>query len=878
VEWNDTHASLPDERSIHQRFQSLARLFPHSPALVFQGLSLSYQQLDERSNQLAHLLLSRGVSPGSFVALFLERSFDLFVSLLAILKAGAAYLPLDSSFPKARLALLLSDSSPSLLLSHSHLSHLLPSSSVPSLLLDSSPLDSFPSSPPLSFSSPLSLAYLLFTSGSTGRPKGVLVPHQAVLRLVSSSPSFIRFGPSFSFLQLAPTSFDASTLEIWGALLHGAPLFIPPPHPLSLEDIASLIRLHSPSSLWLTSALFDSLCLHHPDALALVPQLLSGGDVLSPSLVRNHLSRLPPLSSFTNGYGPTENTTFSSTHSLSSSSSFSSSVPIGRPLPLSSTFVLDDSLLPCPIGVPGELFVGGLGLAWGYLSSPHLSAERFLPNPFSSSPGQRLYKTGDKARWLSDGSLQFLGRSDFQVKLRGFRIELPEVEAALLSLPSVLEASVLLRHDSPGDKRLVAYLVSSSPLSSDSLRSSLRASLPEFMVPSSFVFLPALPLTLNGKVDRNSLPPPDLSSQARPFSAPRTHAEEQVAAAFAEVLRLERVGLDDDFFTLGGHSLLAVRLMSLLRERTGRVLPLSALFQSSTVEQLARWVEPTSRAALGPNLERLDAGTSEQHPLFLIHGGGGGVLSYTELVRHLGETWPLYGVFASGLEGGVLPPNTMESLAGLYVAQLREVQPRGPYRIAGWSLGGAVAFEMARQLQSHGETVEFLALLDSLAPSTEPEPAPPPLARLVAFGQMAGLSIQDVPAEALEHLSDATDEALLPRMIEVLRGLPAAGGLDASHIERLFSVHERLGEAYRNYVPANRYAGTAELFRATQRPSARAEDEGWSQWLTEAVRVSPVPGTHTSLLEEPHVRVLVELLDERLRLLDASAPVETKPD
>ncbi|MFP2902691.1 non-ribosomal peptide synthetase, partial [Corallococcus sp. 4LFB] len=602
VRWNDTRSSYPAEASIPQCFEAQAREAPDAIALVSCDGRLTYRQLDERANQLAHLLIASGAAPGTTVALALERSFDLVVSLLAILKAGAAYVPLELASPPERLALLLADCRAPLLLTHSRMTDRLPRFSGRTVLLDTeaSLLARQPTHPPAVEMSADSLAYVLFTSGSTGRPKGVLVPHRGVVRLVRGA-SFIDFSPQHSFLQLAPVAFDASTLEIWGALLHGAKLVLAPPHALSTEELAALLRHHRVTTLWLTAALFEQVALHQPDALARVPRLLVGGDVLPAERVRQHLSRLGPDSVLVNGYGPTENTTFSTTHTLSPGSDFGHAVPIGRPLSQSTAYVLDATLRPVPVGVAGELFVGGDGLAWGYLHRSDLTAERFVPHPFSTTPGQRLYRTGDKARWLADGTLDFLGRTDFQVKLRGFRIEPGEIESALRQLPSVSEARVLVREDVPGDKRLVAYVVpASAALDVTSVRGALQQRLPEYMVPSAFVVLEALPLTPNGKLDREALPAPEASAQEREaYAPPGTPTEELLAGLWADVLRVERIGREDDFFALGGHSLLATQLVSRIRSAFGIELPLRALFEAPSLTRLALRVEEALQAAEG---------------------------------------------------------------------------------------------------------------------------------------------------------------------------------------------------------------------------------------------------------------------------------------
>ncbi|TQF10664.1 amino acid adenylation domain-containing protein, partial [Myxococcus llanfairpwllgwyngyllgogerychwyrndrobwllllantysiliogogogochensis] len=507
------------------------------------------------------------------------------------LKAGASYVPLDKAWPSDRLAFVLRESSAGVVLSHSDVVDDLPAFGAVLLVIDEEAalIARQPISAPLLDVTGNDLAYVMFTSGSTGEPKGVCVPHRGVTRLVSSS--FISFAASDVWLHAAPVAFDASTLEIWGALLHGSKLVLAPPHALSLEELGSLLVREGITSLWLTAALFEQMVATQPVALAGVRQVLAGGDVLPPSRVREHLSRLPPGHVLVNGYGPTENTTFSATHSLRNGDSFSRSVPIGAPLSNSSAFVLDASFQPLPPGVPGELFVGGDGLAWGYLNRADLTAERFVPHPFSSTPGARLYRTGDRVRWLADGTLEFLGRSDFQVKVRGFRIELGEVEAALRLFSGIQEAVVLAREDVPGDKRLIAYFTSAeSSVDGSALRTFLSQRLPEYMVPAALVSLSAFPLSANGKLDRKALPPPDFAAadaSGDDFAPPSTLTQSRLASIFSDVLGLERVSIHGDFFELGGHSLLATQVVSRIRSTFDVELPLGELFSSPTVALLS---------------------------------------------------------------------------------------------------------------------------------------------------------------------------------------------------------------------------------------------------------------------------------------------------
>ncbi|RJS12520.1 non-ribosomal peptide synthetase, partial [Corallococcus sp. H22C18031201] len=479
------------------------------------------------------------------------------VGMLGILKAGAAYVPVEASQPTERVAWMLQEAGVSVVLTQERLADELPEVGGLLVLLDAEwdAISARPSTPPDTQVCADDLAYVMFTSGSTGRPKGVCVPHRGVTRLVRNN-TFARFGPDEVLLQLAPVAFDASTLEVWGALLHGARLVLAPPRALSLEELGALLTREGVTTLWLTAALFTQMVQHQGAALTRVRQVLAGGDVLPVERVSEHLARLPSGSVLINGYGPTENTTFSATHSLRGGDSVGRTVPIGRPLSNSTAWVLDGRQQPVPPGVPGELYVGGDGLAWGYLRRADLTAERFVPHGFSATPGARLYRTGDKARWRADGTLEFLGRVDFQVKVRGYRIEPGEVEAVLRQHPGVRDAVVVAREDVPGDKRLVAYVVPGGEVSS--LREHVQKHLPEYMVPSAVVELAALPLSPNGKVDRRALPAPE-APVARPTedAAPRNALEAQLVALWAEVLGRPSVGIHDNFFDLGGHSLLA---------------------------------------------------------------------------------------------------------------------------------------------------------------------------------------------------------------------------------------------------------------------------------------------------------------------------------
>ncbi|MBN1204929.1 MAG: amino acid adenylation domain-containing protein [Myxococcaceae bacterium] len=577
---------------VAQRFEAQARRTPEATALLFGEERLTYAELDARANRLAHLLGRHGVGPEVRVGLCVERSVELVVGLLAVLKAGGAYLPLEPDYPRERLAFMLEDGRVSFLLAQAHLADRIPSRGEKRLLLEEIAAEvaresSATRSVPLA---PEHLAYVMYTSGSTGRPKGVAVTHRGICRLVTEA-NYARLGAGERVLQFAPISFDASTLEVWGPLLNGGAVVVAPPGALSLEELGRVLGRHGVTTLWLTAGLFHQMVEERLEGLASVKQLLAGGDVVSPTHVRAVLQRFPDCTVI-NGYGPTESTTFTCCHRVSAGQAVRALLPVGRPIPHTEVLILDARLRSVPPGIPGELYIGGAGLARGYLDRPELTAERFVPHPTSSVPGARLYRTGDLARFLPDGTVEFLGRMDGQVKVRGFRIELGEIEEVLRSLPEVRDASALVRQDGPAGKRLSAFVAPApgSTPSPDALRAALASRLPAYMVPAQFTLVQALPLGPNGKVDRARLLAleDEATEGARAvYRPPSTQDERNLAALWMQVLGVERPGLEDDFFALGGHSLLATRLVSRIQERFGVSLPLRALFEHTTLGALA---------------------------------------------------------------------------------------------------------------------------------------------------------------------------------------------------------------------------------------------------------------------------------------------------
>ncbi|HEY0174085.1 MAG TPA: amino acid adenylation domain-containing protein [Pyrinomonadaceae bacterium] len=611
VEWNDTRTDYPRDACVQQLFEEQAERTPDAVALVFGEDRLTYAELNARANQIARRLRTLGVGPEVIVGLCLERSMEMVVSLLGVLKAGGAYLPLDPEYPLERLSFMMEDAAVSVLLTQERLKAGLPAHSGHTLFLDAEwgTVDAESAVNLWASCSPDNLAYVMYTSGSTGRPKGVSVTHRAVVRLVRST-DYAGFGPSETFLQLAPASFDASTFEVWGALLNGARLALMPPGAPSLEGLAAAIARHGVTTLWLTAGLFHQMVDSQPEALRGLRQLLAGGDVLSPSHVARLLGGRPGCV-LINGYGPTENTTFTCTHRMGAGwQPEGASVPIGRPIGNTRAYVLDSRMAPAPAGVAGELYAAGDGLARGYLGRAGLTAERFVPDPFSAEGGGRLYRTGDRARWLGGGELEFLGRLDGQVKVRGFRIEPGEIEAALGAHQLVREAAVVLREDAPGDKRVVAYVAcdDTAAASRTDWRGFLRQQLPEYMIPSAFVCLAQLPLTPNGKLDRRALPAPEFKRDdaAHARLAPRTPVEAALLDVWRDLLHVARPGLDDNFFDLGGHSLLATQVLSRVRGLFGVEIPLRALFEGPTPAGLAAHVESRLAGGVRPTTPPLE--------------------------------------------------------------------------------------------------------------------------------------------------------------------------------------------------------------------------------------------------------------------------------
>lgn len=588
--WSGTATHYPRNATISELFEEQVLKNPEATAVLFDGQQLSYGELNRRANKLARHLQKQGVGPDTLVGFCVERSLEMIVGLIGILKAGGAYVTLDPSLPTERLTYMFQDTRASVIVTKSKYAHLANLTSQIVCLDKSDAFEAEDETNLPNVATADNLAYVIYTSGSTGKPKGVLVPHRGVVRLVKQT-NYLPFSAEDVFLQFATISFDASTLELWGPLLNGGKLVMFPPQFDSLEQLGQCIRENGVTTLWLTAGLFHEMVDHRISDLKSVRYLLAGGDVLSAAHVAKALRELPETQ-LINGYGPTENTTFTCCYRIPKNwDAHGRSVPIGAPISNTQVYVLDAKLQPVPVGVAGELFVGGDGLAREYLNAPELTAQKFIDNPFSSVSGAKLYRTGDRVRWLADGQVEFLGRFDTQVKIRGFRIELSELESVLALHPSVQQCIATAREDSSGTRQLVAYLIlkEGADRNPAGFREFLSRELPSYMVPSAFVVLDSFPLNANGKVDRKQLPDPtDFLAKAGTTIAPRTAEEEKIGRIWAEVLGINLPGVDDNFFELGGHSLLATRVISRVNSAFSANLPLRALFEAPTISGLAR--------------------------------------------------------------------------------------------------------------------------------------------------------------------------------------------------------------------------------------------------------------------------------------------------
>ncbi len=866
VAWNATEAPLLAGTCLHQLFAEQVGRTPDAPAVVWQGRTWTYAELDLRAETLARRLLAQGVGPESRVGICLERTPQMIAAVLGVLKAGGAYVPLDPAYPRDRLDFMLQDAEVAVLISERELACGFAQCPAPVLFIDGDeePFARDPANLPEV--SDRNLAYVMYTSGSTGRPKGVAVEHRSVVALVEWSKSLV--GPEEIAGMLASTSlcFDLSVFEIFATLCRGGAVILAK-NLLELPELPDALRVTLVNTV---PSILAELLRRHTLPTGVLTTILCGEPLsteLVDTLYAQGVERVYDL------YGPTEDTVYS-TWVLRRAGG---PATIGRPIANSQAYVLDPRREPVPIGVPGELYLGGAGLARGYLHRPELTAERFVPHPFNQDPEARLYRTGDRVRFLPDGQLQFLGRLDNQVKLRGFRIELGEIEALLRAHPALAEVAVLLREDA-GEKRIVAYCIAgeAAPTASD-LRSLLRERLPEHVIPSAFVFLDRLPLLPNGKLDRRALPAPQVKALAVDThagnSGPRDVLERQLLAVWKRTLGAGQVGTRDSFFDLGGHSLLALRLFDEIERTLERRLPLSLIFQAPTVEQMAEVLRKDGYQPRWTSLVPIQQQGSRL-PFFCVHGGGGYVVFLKDLVARLGPDQPFFGLQPAYLGGGPRHQSIGE-MAAHYLHEIRQAQPEGPYQLGGASYGGVIAYEIAQRLMAAGEEVSLLALFDTHAPGYGR--SRPGLGRwvrrLLAQAYRVEHHVVSVLLleqerrgkyirEKLERVRYEAETGVIGLKRRVTREQVRLSGASEGSLAPEATTYVDL---LRRYEPEP-YPGKVTLFRAgRQWPVERPLPcLGWSALAEGGLEIIPVPGFHAALLQEPHVRTTAEKLRERI--------------
>ncbi len=852
IDWNNTQQNYLDN-CIHQIFEAQVNNNPNAIALVHGNEQITYQQLNERSNQLAHYLQSLGVVPDVIVGICLEKSPLIIVAILGILKAGGAYLPIDPEYPKERSRFMLEDSQITILITQKSLSQEWEHKLV---FIDDHAIALQDRYNPTSVVNAANLAYAMYTSGSTGQPKGVLIEHRGLTNVIHAQRQIFDPKRQHRILQFASISFDASIFEIVMALANGASLHLIPEKSRLGASLTAYLRQHSITHATLPPAVLKILV---PEQLPALQTLILAGEACTGDMAIWGKGRR-----LFNAYGLTETTIWSTITEIKDS------ISIGKAIANTQVYVLDSNYQPVPVGIPGELYIGGIGIARGYLNRPQLTAKRFIFNPFDHS--NYLYKTGDLVRYLSNGNLEFLGRIDEQVKIRGYRIELGEIEGLLSQHPAI-QTAVVVAQENAANTQLVAYIVFNSnlTLSTAQLHDFLKAKLPDYSIPSTFIILSSLPLTSNGKVDRNALKSFN-NTINQSFVAPRNATESTLTILWAQTLRLEQVGIQDSFFELGGDSLLAIALLEQINQQFKQKLPLSALFSAPTVEQFAPNIEKTY--TWSPLVPLQPQGAKK--PFFCIHPVFGVVLPYYELATHLGKNQPFYALQPCGLDGLQPPLTSIEEMAAYYIKALRQVQPKGVYQLGGWSFGGLVAFEMAQQLHQAGEEVSLLAIFDTLAPIPNNQPS---------FWDSLNFLITTVPGSIYPFLLDywelICDAYSIPTTLEQLFSFHGWNFLlekatinslfpqetrlrmlDELTIERIMRIFWANSQATVNYSPQS-YPNTITLFKSGEPLTTTDPTLGWSQ-LTNSVVLHSIPGNHLTMLKAPNVQVLAKELNKCL--------------
>jgi len=866
---SDTFFEYPKEKALTYFLSECAKQYADKVAIKFHQRSLTYRNIHENSNRLAKVLIDSGVKTGDVVAMALDRSPEMVISLLAILKSGAAYVPLDPEYPKDRIEFMLEDSSAKILLTSKKYKGHFQSGSVELLIEDAlQRSEGYSAKEPELIIDSEAIAYILYTSGSTGKPKGVQIRHYNLVNFLLSMQQTPGMNSTDKILAVTTISFDIAGLELYLPLICGAELILS--NSETSKDGRLLLDLVKGENITFMQAtpytwrmMLEAGWENH-----LPLKILCGGEALPKDLVNKLTARSSQL---WNMYGPTETTIWSTLKLIESDNE----ITIGTPIANTRVYILDENRNGVADGSAGEIYIAGDGVAKGYLNRAELTAERFIDDPFSGIPGNKMYRTGDLGKFRENGDILCLGRIDHQVKVRGYRIELEEIEHALVKQVDVKEAVVVAREDTPGDPRLVAYVVLTTTTEIIDLKTqtqawhkALMAVLPEYMVPDDFVLLPSIPITPNGKTDRKSLPKPDynLLNRSGEYVAPRTDVEKMLARIWEELMGLQKVSIFDNFFTLGGRSLVAVQIMARIENLTGKRLPLSTLFEHSTIEKLALRLGVDAKSITWESLVPIKPKGSKM-PLYIVHGAGLNVLLFNALAMNMDEEQPVYGLQAKGLNGIDEPLDVMEEIAANYIAEIVAQNPTGPYALAGYSLGGTIAYEMARQMKAMGKNVKMLAVFDTYAKQTDMYD--PLLKRVFSRVQLFVMKFlysfvlfaQD-PKRTIEYKSIVIKRRIIRFYWKIFKG-------NEEKREGFFAydneIDEASAKAKRNYYQKPLDI-TVDLFRATKKTFYMADFKylGWREFALNGVNVHDIPGEHNTVFAPPNDEKFAMVLQQCL--------------
>ena len=866
--WNNTQVDFPAEKSLHTLFSETARQFPDNIAVRFGTDSLTYRALNEQANQFAHLLMAQGVQPGQRVGVAAERSLALLVAMIAIMKTGAAYVPIDPLHPTDRIEFILDDAACTVLVvSKAQQGRV--NLALREIMIEAvwPTLTDFPVTDPAVPSSGEDMVYVLYTSGTTGRPKGVQTRHKGIVNVLLSVQKKPGLLPVDKTVALATVTFDLATVEIYTPLVTGAELvLVDNATSRNGEQLARLLAEHQITFIQATPATLRMLWeagWRGNQSLTVI----SCAEALPMDLARKLMDSCRSLWNF---YGPTETTIYATGGQILPSHDV---ITIGPPINNTQVYMLDEQLHPLPVGKAGEIGIVGVGLAKGYLNQPELTDEKFISFQLPNGQSTRLYRTGDLGRFDTSGNVHYLGRIDQQVKIRGFRIEVAEIEQQLLRQSGIKNAVVIAREDTPGDQRLVAYIVPAQYIADEdsqiaTWRQGIRRMLPDYMLPAHFVLLAELPVTPNGKLDKKALPMPGSRTRSKQQQTvlPTTKAERLLASIWQDVFATETIDIDDNFFDIGGHSLSAVQVMLRLEKETGRRLPLSTLFEYPTIRELASLTEESQPIDTQKSLVHIKP-TGSKTPIYLVHGIGLNLLNFSGLVANIDADQPVYGLQAKGLDGTSEPLDKMEAIAAHYISEMLEQNPTGPYAIAGYSFGGYVAYEMAQQLTRMGKQIKMLAMFDTdahalISHHTRLERIVWKIGRQFPKFLWIGKSLWKNPLQTINYqLSFFRQRAGALLQALGLKASPVPN-VELAHLDYLMEKHE---QAFDKYV-LRPYSGTIDLFRADSRLYFVDDTRylGWKEYALGGVRVHDVPGDHETILLLPNDKIFASVLQKAL--------------